>query len=81
MRKRSQELPTTFEDSFEGELSKEEEEKMAEVSILGNSKNKTLQRKNILQTCFLKVRLIIRDTLIVTLNVLQKQPQYHWLFL
>lgn len=74
MRKCSQELPTTFEDSSEEELSKEEEEKLAEVSILGNSKNKTLQRKNILQTCFLKVRLIIIGTLILTLNYYRNNP-------
>lgn len=41
----------SFEDSFEEELSKEEEEKLTEVGVLGNSKNKTFQWKNILQTC------------------------------
>lgn len=70
MRKRSQELPTTFEDSFEEELSKEEEEKLAEVSILGNSKNKNTSEEEYFTNMFLKVRLIIKDTLILTLNVL-----------
>lgn len=37
-----------FEDSFKEELSKEEEEKLAEVSIWGNGKNKALRWKNIL---------------------------------
>lgn len=46
-------------------LNKEEEEKLAEVSFLGNGKNKTIFKKGrLIYKHFLKVRLIIKVFLI-----------------